>query len=598
MSSSFISDAVTSLSESLADIAEYHANKLTAKASSAQEPTQDMAYILQQIYSLNSRSPDKLQAATTHVLASYRTSYLAIPSASSASSKLAPAAKLTPTHDFLHWVFTAKVTVGAYQHVLQSLLRQTLRVSDEIYWWKEVNPYLLTVSALPNQLLSNMMRMPGQVYETVRSVHLGRMQLSQFQLLDKTRNDMREHSVALERAKAELATAIGYLFRQARFEETTSSTVDSLKGRLSEMIHALITVATAEFGASEPCFDEIAGKQVLTLEEALNSLNVVLLSIRPQTLPTAIPTVSQLALQTHGRPKVTTLYWLPVAVGITGSLWLAHRYRNVTLEDMVAGVVGAYRFVVNGITDWVIKPMRDIYETVRHRERRLAIMGTESLQNDLQSLERMVIDYASARGKISEADLPNIIEHVRAGDISLVLDDYENEIHRPIASALTGPLITLMLIQVQKTKVDVELAMSALDKLLRSNELNFAFLAVLPTMGITFAAARWVSQTLSRKKGMRQDVAQMRVKRSLWSVERTLTVTADDTADSGNKELGLLLVELNILRQLSQSVKMSREERERLLADIREMERAMVSNERKLKVVDRMYRNYSFLRPY
>jgi hypothetical protein len=33
-----------------------------------------------------------------------------------------------------------------------------------------------------------------------------------------------------------------------------------------------------------------------------------------------------------------------------------------------------------------------------------------------------------------------------------------------------------MLIQVQKTKVDVDLAMSALDKLLKSNELNFAFL--------------------------------------------------------------------------------------------------------------------------
>lgn len=39
-----------------------------------------------------------------------------------------------------------------------------------------------------------------------------------------------------------------------------------------------------------------------------------------------------------------------------------------------------------------------------------------------------------------------------------------------------GDLLQTMLIQVQKTKVDVDLAMSALDKLLKSNELNFAFL--------------------------------------------------------------------------------------------------------------------------
>lgn len=41
---------------------------------------------------------------------------------------------------------------------------------------------------------------------------------------------------------------------------------------------------------------------------------------------------------------------------------------------------------------------------------------------------------------------------------------------------ILGDLLQTMLIQVQKTKVDVDLAMSALDKLLKSNELNFAFL--------------------------------------------------------------------------------------------------------------------------
>lgn len=46
----------------------------------------------------------------------------------------------------------------------------------------------------------------------------------------------------------------------------------------------------------------------------------------------------------------------------------------------------------------------------------------------------------------------------------------------PLKNVIVGDLLQTILIQVQKTKVDVDLAMSALDKLLKSNELNFAFL--------------------------------------------------------------------------------------------------------------------------
>lgn len=51
-----------------------------------------------------------------------------------------------------------------------------------------------------------------------------------------------------------------------------------------------------------------------------------------------------------------------------------------------------------------------------------------------------------------------------------------------------------MLIQVQKTKVDLELAMAALDKLLKSNELNFAFLAVGPSLFIVYLLCSWMER--------------------------------------------------------------------------------------------------------
>lgn len=49
-----------------------------------------------------------------------------------------------------------------------------------------------------------------------------------------------------------------------------------------------------------------------------------------------------------------------------------------------------------------------------------------------------------------------------------------------------------MLIQVQKTKVDMELAMAALDKLLKSNELNFAFLALGPSLFVVYLFSTWI----------------------------------------------------------------------------------------------------------
>jgi len=52
---------------------------------------------------------------------------------------------------------------------------------------------------------------------------------------------------------------------------------------------------------------------------------------------------------------------------------------------------------------------------------------------------------------------------------------------------------------VQKTKVDLELAMAALDKLLKSNELNFAFLAVGPSLFIVYLLSTWVKKFLWNK---------------------------------------------------------------------------------------------------
>ena len=84
-----------------------------------------------------------------------------------------------------------------------------------------------------------------------------------------------------------------------------------------------------------------------------------------------------------------------------------------------------------------------------------------------------------------------------------------------------GDLVRSFLIQIQKTKVDLELAMSALDKLLRSNELNFAMLAVIPTLVVVAFITRQVRSVLSETKGMRKRQTHDMIRNSLRCVIRT-----------------------------------------------------------------------------
>src|ERR1041384_6084098 len=65
-----------------------------------------------------------------------------------------------------------------------------------------------------------------------------------------------------------------------------------------------------------------------------------------------------------------------------------------------------------------------------------------------------------------------------------------------------GDLIRTLLIQVQKTKVDLELSMTALDKLLKSNELNFAFLAVGPSIFLIYLIYDWIKTLWWKKESL------------------------------------------------------------------------------------------------
>lgn len=60
---------------------------------------------------------------------------------------------------------------------------------------------------------------------------------------------------------------------------------------------------------------------------------------------------------------------------------------------------------------------------------------------------------------------------------------------RPLQGLVTGHLAQALLIQTQQMKLHVESALLEMEKILRANAINFAFLAALPALLLSLAAA-------------------------------------------------------------------------------------------------------------
>ena len=160
--------------------------------------------------------------------------------------------------------------------------------------------------------------------------------------------------------------------------------------------------------------------------------------------------------------------------------------------------------------NWVIEPVRKVIGTIRHDENsEVSIMSKRSLEGDRASLERMVLDFArdnppEGKAPLAPQQLETIRKGIQEGDLTPVLRVYEKEMQSPIYNGVMGSLSRALLIQVQKTKVDVEVAMGGIDSLLKSQELVFGFVGLTPGLLVTFGVFRWLSSIPdSRRKSRR-----------------------------------------------------------------------------------------------
>lgn len=88
----------------------------------------------------------------------------------------------------------------------------------------------------------------------------------------------------------------------------------------------------------------------------------------------------------------------------------------------------------------------------------------------------MVVEFAidnPGAHQLAPTEIAQVRAGIQEGDLTPVLRVYEKELQSPLYGAIRGDLVRALLIQIQKTKVDVEVAMGGIDALLKSQELVF-----------------------------------------------------------------------------------------------------------------------------
>ncbi|BGP05872.1 Nuclear control of ATPase protein 2 [Rhodotorula toruloides] len=232
--------------------------------------------------------------------------------------------------------------------------------------------------------------------------------------------------------------------------------------------------------------------------------------------------------------------------------------------------------------DWVLEPVRKILDTLRGGSAdEVALMGRESLRSDLESLERMVVDFARDEWGLSGRETDELARKVRVGDLTEVLKVWEEDIKSPIKSTLRGSLIRTLLIQVQKVKVDVALATSGIEKMLKSQQLTFAFVGVAPSMLVLALVGRWLRGLVRRDRGSGKK--RREEKKRCWLVVRQLDIllssrssssSASDSTSAAQTQ-GHLLLSLSRLRSHTSTPSFPSHDTQLLasfLADIRALE--------------------------
>ncbi|KAG0145158.1 hypothetical protein CROQUDRAFT_79035 [Cronartium quercuum f. sp. fusiforme G11] len=457
----------------------------------------------------------------------------------------------------------AQLSLESCGTMVECLVADAFAVEDWLEWWREVEnePMSFFLQTLPNRLLSSIQSHAGpfrwiNLFPSIANAQQYPDFLSTLSPLFLIKHEARQKRKELETIHTHLTQNIGTLISlllelESRFHDAPQS---DLTVSFSELVECMRSISP--FKSPSVTSSSLGQLSIDAMTEDLSQL-------RKETIPDLKASIS-VSLAHLSPPSFLTRAWpllvsLPVAAYTLAKL--AYSYRGPIVDGLLSAR-DTFRGFVSG---WVLKPVEDIVETLKAGERgTLAIMSEESLSAEFASLERMTLDFGRERFGWDDDQAGKVAASVREGDLTEVLRVWENEIRTPIRSALAGSLVRVMLIQIQKVKVDLAIAMEGIQSILRSQSLTFGAIGVAPSMLICFLLGKLVSSLIRHRLGVvgkGTKAVRREVRQALRQMEQSLILITSapehPLADAHKRDpkasIGLLFLHLHRLRAFANS---------------------------------------------
>jgi nuclear-control-of-ATPase protein 2 len=417
--------------------------------------------------------------------------------------------------DMWYWDEVLGSYINTSLYYIQTSPWRLLKWSNEVYQeaWRRFQATVhsdrsVTADTIP--VSARWRRFYGLVKDTVRDRSLADIQSRVISPLNLCREEARSHRRQLRRYREMNACGLGVLMNEGlQFDVDDDGSIVS-KGRSEDereewktivlksvvlMETTIRQVTAVGMGLSEfedSVFASVENDPELSprnSDDGQTSSSVITLANRLQNiLQVHVPEQARKSATltaTYGRPSRVVRYWLPATALFLSSSTLVRIVIN-RKADIIAWVRDLGTTSIDFWYNWVVEPVKRILGTIRHdKDSEIAIMSKESLEGDRASLERMVVEFAkdipdtAGGASLGDVELAKVRAKVREGDLTPVLRAYENDLRNPFIGTVRGNLIRALLIQIQKTKVDVEVAMSGIDALLKSQELVFGFVVLV-----------------------------------------------------------------------------------------------------------------------
>lgn len=367
--------------------------------------------------------------------------------------------------------------------------------------------------------------------------------------------------------------------------------MDDVSKKLTSEIDALL-VSTGEQLSQFESASQAPSETSLSHTNS-NSLNIVMSQIQ---------SISKLEFSIPADIRIPPWYerqWFQLSfVSLYGPTLLRRLVQNgQSMWQLVSQ--GAYQFVSGLVENWIWTPLTQIWDTISYDSGNLLVTSPENLTSELNSLIRMIVEFLRDRSEHagSSIDVDELTRQIMDGNLQQFMQIYEHQIESPVRSILFDNMARSLLIQLQKVKVDGSMAMNGINRLLKSQQLLFSIVSLMPALIIVWALRNFVLSTISSGVEWAKNVEHTKyvINRSLNEVERILNVSesrgALESHDQQMKSLALLNLEIATLRMVMAKY-LPKGYRSIWMRDCNDLGDHKLTNEAKVQVINRIHHMY------